>query len=154
MIPRDSDIVLCHNDTQANNILTSLEDNTHLLLIDFEYAGWNPRAMDLAIYFNETMLDNAYPLANGIKLYINNFITDKEQDFLISKYLTRYYNKYSDINKSEITIEMYLEKELPKLKDEVNKCLVLNNFFCAVWSLMMIKDEKLGDDKIYNYDYA
>ena len=34
--------------------------------------------MDLANYFNETMLDNAHPLENGIKLYLSNFISESE----------------------------------------------------------------------------
>ena len=37
------------------------EDNRKLMIIDYEYAGWNPMAMDLANYLNETMLDNSYP---------------------------------------------------------------------------------------------
>ena len=69
LIPTDSEIVLAHNDAQANNLLASLEDNTNLMLIDYEYTFWNPRAMDLANYFNETTLDNAYPLGNGMKYY-------------------------------------------------------------------------------------
>lgn len=71
-----------------------MEDNTHTILIDFEYAWWNPRAMDLANYFNETMLDNAYPLGNGIKYYLKNFINDNEQDFLMRKYLECYFNNF------------------------------------------------------------
>ena len=78
IIPRESEIVLAHNDAQENNILTSLSDNTHIILIDFEYTQWNPRAFDLANYFNETMLDNAYPLGNGIKYYLQNFINERE----------------------------------------------------------------------------
>lgn len=39
----------------------SMEDNSNLLIIDYEYAYWNPRAWDLANYFNETMIDNAHP---------------------------------------------------------------------------------------------
>lgn len=74
LIPRDSDVVLAHNDAQENNILASLYDLTKIIFIDFEYTAWNPRAMDLANYFNETMLDNAHPVGNGIKFYIENFI--------------------------------------------------------------------------------
>jgi thiamine kinase-like enzyme len=39
----------------------NFEDNSKLMIIDYEYSGWNPMAMDLANYFNETMLDNSYP---------------------------------------------------------------------------------------------
>jgi thiamine kinase-like enzyme len=42
-------------------------DNRQILLIDNEYAGWNPMAMDLAVYINETMIDNSYPEDNGVK---------------------------------------------------------------------------------------
>lgn len=40
LIPRDSPMVLAHNDSQENNILAHLEDNKKITLIDFEYAGW------------------------------------------------------------------------------------------------------------------
>lgn len=86
--------VLAHNDVQENNILASLEDNENIMIIDFEYTGWAPRAMDLANYFNETMLDNAYPMKNGIKLYLNNFINDAEQELVTRTYLDCYYDKY------------------------------------------------------------
>ena len=66
MIPSCSDdsifpIVLCHNDSQENNILINLTDNNEMMVIDHEYAGWNPMAYDLSNYFNETMLDNDCP---------------------------------------------------------------------------------------------
>ena len=67
LVPRDSEIVLAHNDAQENNILASLADATDVIFIDFEYTGWNPRGMDIANYFSETMLDNAHPLKKGIK---------------------------------------------------------------------------------------
>lgn len=58
--PKDCEIVLAHNDTQENNILSSLEDAENIMLIDLEYVGWQPRAFDLANYFNETVVDNSY----------------------------------------------------------------------------------------------
>ena len=50
----------------------NLRDNMNLMLIDYEYAGWNPMAMDLANYINETILENAFPLDNGINWYLDN----------------------------------------------------------------------------------
>lgn len=87
LVPRDSEIVLGHNDGQENNILTLLEDNSKLTLIDYEYGGWNPRAMDLANYLNECCLDNAYPKGVGIKEYMDNFPSKKEIKTLIRTYL-------------------------------------------------------------------
>ena len=52
--------VLCHNDLLSGNILLSndsalLQESSKegVTLIDFEYAGFNPRAYDLANHFNE-----------------------------------------------------------------------------------------------------
>jgi len=50
-----------------------LEDNTKITLIDYEYGGWNPMAMDIANYLNECAIDNAHPKDIGIKYYPNNF---------------------------------------------------------------------------------
>lgn len=70
MIPKDSQIVFNHNDVQANNILASLKDSTETIIIDYEYAGWGPRALDIANYFNETSMENNYPLKNGVWFYV------------------------------------------------------------------------------------
>lgn len=91
LVPRESETVLAHNDAQENNILASHYDATNVIFIDFEYTSWNPRAMDIANYFNETMLDNAHPVDNGIKCYLQNFIKESEQDFLFRRYLEHYY---------------------------------------------------------------
>jgi thiamine kinase-like enzyme len=56
----------------------SKSDNSDLLLIDLEYAGWNPMAMDLAVYMNETMIDNSHSEDNGVKVYKGNHMNDKE----------------------------------------------------------------------------
>jgi thiamine kinase-like enzyme len=52
-----------------------LTDNLELMLIDNEYAGWNPMAMDIAVYINETMIDNSHPHNNGVKEYMDNQMT-------------------------------------------------------------------------------
>jgi hypothetical protein len=53
--------------------------------------------MDIANYFSETMLDNAHPLKKGIKYYLQNFIKDHEQEFLIKHYLSHYYWNYKTL---------------------------------------------------------
>lgn len=152
IIPRESETVLAHNDAQENNILASLYDLCHTIFIDFEYTSWNPRAMDIANYFNETMLDNAHPLGNGIKCYIQNFINEREQEFLIRCYLQQYFRKYYT-NLTKVSEESFIENELPIIRAEVHKCLLLNNYFWGVWSMKMLKPEKLGDTNVWNFDY-
>ena len=46
------EIVFCHNDLLAGNIILS-PDETCVKLIDFEYAGWNWRSFELANHFVE-----------------------------------------------------------------------------------------------------
>ena len=77
---RQFPVVLCHNDAQENNILMNSLNNLELIIIDQEFAGWNPMAMDLANYLNETMIDNAYPFDNGIAVYPQNALSDAEID--------------------------------------------------------------------------
>jgi len=80
LVPRDGQIVLSHNDAQENNILASLADNEQIILIDYEYGGWNPMAIDLANYFNECTCDNAHPKGVGIKYYLSNFPSAAERE--------------------------------------------------------------------------
>ncbi len=120
LLNTDTQIVLAHHDAQENNILSSLEDSTKIILIDFEYVGWAPRAMDIANYCNETMLENAYPLKNGIKYYLQNFIKESELEFLVRQYLTRYFNLYFEGDKSNLDLKTYLSEEVPKLIQETH----------------------------------
>jgi thiamine kinase-like enzyme len=99
-----------------------LDDLTHVIFIDFEYTSWNPRAMDIANYFNETMLDNAHPVGTGIKWYLQNFINKEEQDKLMRIYLNQYFTTYSD-QKEKVEKNVFIEESMPKLRSEVNRCL-------------------------------
>jgi thiamine kinase-like enzyme len=68
LIDREGTIVLGHNDTQENNILIGNEDNEKMILIDFEYGGFNPITYDIANYLNETVCDN-----QSMRYYHSNF---------------------------------------------------------------------------------
>ena len=43
---------------------------------------------------------------------------------------------------------------MSQVRTEVNKCLQLNNYFWAVWSMRILKEEKLGDSTVFNFDFA
>lgn len=89
--------VLTHNDCHQNNILMSVLNNRNIIVIDNEYAGWNPMAMDLAVYINETMNDNSYPGKNGVQWYLDNIMGQEEMDILIKTYLEYYFDKYMPV---------------------------------------------------------
>ena len=72
----------------------NLTDNRNLMLIDYEYAGWNPMAMDLANYISETILENAYPYGTGINWYLDNIMQQFELESMIKTYMNKYFEKY------------------------------------------------------------
>jgi len=72
---------------------------------------------------------------------------------VITRYLCHYHKHYYYTGKDD-DLEAYVQRELPIVRDEVYKCLLLNNYFWAVWSLRMLKDEKLGDQNVFNFDFA
>ncbi|KAG0050954.1 hypothetical protein BGZ83_004247 [Gryganskiella cystojenkinii] len=52
-----SPLVFAHNDTQYGNILRTTDEDGELVVIDFEYAGYNTRAFDIANHFCEWTAD-------------------------------------------------------------------------------------------------
>jgi len=95
LVPNDGQIVLAHNDTQENNILKSFHDNQDIILIDYEYGGWNPLAMDLANYINECACDNAYPYGIGIKFYPANMPSREEREEIGRVYSETFFVEYA-----------------------------------------------------------
>lgn len=134
----------------------NVADNRKLLVIDYEYAGWNPMAMDLANYINETMLDNAYPLNNGIAWYLDNCMSDAEARAMTVVYMQRYYsNHMTDTVKAQYSsADDFVAKELEELMTEVYTCARLNNLFWGVWALALLSPEEYAQEGIFNYCFA
>ncbi|KAG0276177.1 hypothetical protein BGZ95_007883, partial [Linnemannia exigua] len=57
LISVHSPIVFAHNDAQYGNILKSLDEDGELVVIDFEYAGYNTRGFDIGNHFCEWTAD-------------------------------------------------------------------------------------------------
>lgn len=58
----------------------SIKNNRNMIIIDNEYAGWNPMAMDVGVYINETMNDNSFPGKNGVEWYTDNLMHGYEME--------------------------------------------------------------------------
>jgi thiamine kinase-like enzyme len=98
----------------------NLADNRNLMLIDYEYAGWNPMAMDLANYISETILENAYPLGNGINWYLDNVMQQPELESMIKTYMVKYFDTYmqeSIKQKYSNSSEEFLKQEYENLEE-------------------------------------
>ncbi|KAI9318192.1 kinase-like domain-containing protein [Dichotomocladium elegans] len=57
ILENTSPVVFGHNDLQYGNILKRKGTADELVLVDYEYAGYNPRAFDLANHFIEWTYD-------------------------------------------------------------------------------------------------
>ena len=96
MVPRDYQPVVAHNDGNINNALVTLKDNSKLILIDYEYCGWNPPAFDLAAFMTAMAVDQNCPYATGIKIYNENFPEEEdERDMIIKAYMREMFNYLS-----------------------------------------------------------
>jgi len=95
-----SNLVCSHNDIHAGNLL--LLDNAKVILIDFEYMNFNPRALDLGTYASEICCNYGYPVFPLFSHEEEYRLTDAEIEFLCSEYLKCYHAKYykGDANKA------------------------------------------------------
>lgn len=126
------------------------------MIIDYEYGGWNPMAMDLANYLNETMKDNAYPYENGITVYIDNCMPDHEVREMTVCYMKTYYQKHmtDKVKANYPDCETFIKMELEQLMDEVYDCALLNDMFWGVWAISLLSPEEYAKEGIFNYDFS
>ena len=99
-------------------------NNESLVLIDYEYAGWNPLAYDIANFCNECAVE----LAGRIHYYFDNFPTQEERMQFCKFYCEHWYENY---NKSIETFEQFWEEKWSKLEREIEVCILIN---CLFWT--------------------
>lgn len=146
LVPRESDqVVLAHNDAQENNILSSLSDNSKLYLIDYEYGMWNPKYYDVANYLNEFVCDNAHPCEPGVTYYPSNWPTEGE---IVA--LTREYWLCEQGSDAQWSLA---NPECSSAVQQVKALMVLNNYYWAVWAVMMLSEADETDPKVFNWAF-
>ena len=72
----------------------SFSNPNNLCLIDFEYASWSWRELDIANYVNETICDNNFPEGCGIGYIFENQMEIDEIEYLVKEYLKVLYDNY------------------------------------------------------------
>jgi thiamine kinase-like enzyme len=123
MLPRDSPVVFSHSDPSELNFLYNTAEN-RIYFVDFEFAGYSYRAMDMASWLNEAMSDyshDQYP-------FFSYNILDMPSDDIVAAYVRSYGEGK----------EMFIE---------LKRCLIAVHYLWALWSLASYK----GD--IGKYDY-
>ncbi|KAF9208633.1 hypothetical protein BGZ49_008201 [Haplosporangium sp. Z 27] len=80
-----SPLVFAHNDTQYGNILRTLDESEELVVIDFEYAGYNTRGFDIGNHFCEWTAD--YHSERPSVLHPDRYPTKAEQLNFLEAYM-------------------------------------------------------------------
>jgi thiamine kinase-like enzyme len=150
-------VAFSHNDCLELNWLMNTKDNRNLLLIDYEYGGWNPMAMDLAHYLNETMVDGAQHDGNKITLYEENMLTYDEVSSMARAYLSRYYRKYMPPQvKDELypLEDIYVFSTVPRFVNQIYNCALLNIAYWSLWAINLLTPESATELGIFNFDFV
>ena len=113
----------------------SFADPTKLQLIDFEYGIWNPEMYDLADFLIECISDNAH--VNGIAMFVCNWPTDEEIQSVV--------RRYCQLGGSSF--------DLASRVHEVHQCMVLYNFFFAMWTVLVLSEADERDRTAWHWDY-
>ncbi|KAK3847978.1 MAG: kinase-like domain-containing protein [Linnemannia gamsii] len=118
-----SPLVFAHNDTQYGNILKTTDDSGELVVIDFEYAGYNSRGFDIGNHFCEWTAD--YHSDTPSVLHPDQYPTKEEQlNFL----------------------EAYMEAEIAFMYKEVNKFALTSHIMWGLWGLIQASQSEIDFD--------
>ena len=132
---KNSLIVFCHNDLGLSNMVYN---GDCVKFIDFEYAGINYQAYDIANMFNEFAgLQPDYSLFPGKEYQLN----------WIRLYLSSFYLKVNKFHLKETNEKLMLtEEKIWQFYVEVNKFTLAAHLMWAVWSLLHAQNAKLSYD--------
>lgn len=125
--------------------MASLENNNTIYLIDYEYGWWNPRYYDLGNYLNEWVCDNAHPVYPGIFYYWSNWPTDEEIETITREYWTLYTGGQR--------VWSLAEKDCAEALEQTKASMILNNFYWAVWVILMLGEADETDPNAYHWSF-
>jgi thiamine kinase-like enzyme len=140
------DVVLTHQDCQSLNVLRELSptnvennnnDNNSFKLIDFEYAGWNPRAADIANTFCE------YCDMNNLRANFEaDFPSEQNQNVFLQAYVQRVQPSLA----AELSASCLWEPFLATARNEVGRFTLQSHLGWAIWSVVKSKEDSIDFD--------
>ena len=158
---QNSNLVFSHNDLHTGNIIR--DPNGSLVVIDFEYCGYNIPTYDIACLLFEYLVDYQISSPPFFKYSPEDKVNQEELDYILFYYLF-FYNldkklssgevwKY--LNNQNLARQVLLSKlsrdeikeELNKLRKEIKASLALSHFHWSLWSILMCKADNI------NFDY-
>ncbi|XP_060525462.1 ethanolamine kinase 2 [Cylas formicarius] len=123
----NNDVVFCHNDLLLGNIIWN-ESSNHVTFIDYEYAGFNYQAFDIANHFAE--------FAGVDEVDYSRYPSKTLQMDWLSTYLV------------EFTGNIPTKAELDSLYVIVNKFVLLTHLFWGIWGLIQAEHSYIDFDFI------
>lgn len=102
-----------------------MNDSNELVVIDFEYAGYNPRGFDIVNHFCEWMYD--YHSSNPATMHLHQYPTTQEQISFLSCYTD----------------------DVDSLLKEVQDWKMACHLFWALWGLIQASQSEIDFDYFY-----
>ncbi|KAL1923063.1 uncharacterized protein VTP21DRAFT_9439 [Calcarisporiella thermophila] len=134
-----SPIVFAHNDTQYGNILRLDSPPHELVIVDFEYAGYNFRGYDIGNHFCEWMAD--YHSEEPHILHLERYPNHEEQLNFLEAYLD------AELVASSRKLDAAARQDaLEKLADEANKWAVVSHLLWGLWGLVQAAQSEIDFD--------
>ncbi|KAG1149798.1 hypothetical protein G6F37_004528 [Rhizopus arrhizus] len=130
----NSPIVFAHNDSQYGNVL-QLEKTGELVIVDFEYAGYNARGYDIANHFCEWMYN--YHSDQPAVMNKDQYPTKEEQISFLTAYINTT-SKFSKQSKDCIDIK--------ELEREVDMYVMVSHLFWGLWGLFQANQSEIDFD--------
>ncbi|XP_053562683.1 ethanolamine kinase 2 [Bombina bombina] len=115
-----SPIVLCHNDLLCKNVIYNEADG-HVRFIDYEYAGYNYQAYDIANHFNEFA---------GVSEPDYQMFPNRQTQI---QWLRHYLSAYRRLMQEEGEVP---ESEVETLFVQVNQFVLASHLFWGLWALI------------------
>ncbi|XP_063811327.1 ethanolamine kinase 2 [Pseudophryne corroboree] len=115
-----SPIVLCHNDLLCKNVIYN-EEEGYVRFIDYEYAGYNYQAYDIANHFNEFA---------GVSEPDYRLFPDRQTQL---EWLRHYLGACKELKQEEKELQ---DKEVEDLFVQVNQFVLASHFFWGLWALI------------------
>ena len=130
VVPQDAEVVFCHNDLLAANIMMKECDDKsiQIQLIDFEYGGTNFAAFDIANHFNEY----AGGTEDGIPDYSLFPSKDAQSAFIKTYLLQREKFRNQNGSNDEIVID---DGTIDSWMEEVQAFVLANHLYWGLWAV-------------------
>lgn len=151
-------LVLSHNDLFYRNLIYGTDRSRHVL-IDFEYAGYNPFGMDVFQFINEFLIDYNIAEKPFFRLQLDQYPTPARCKELIRFFLFFHKNEalVADMPDSDEMIGFVRgtkefaaipEAEVRRIFDLFPYFGVITNIYWFYWGLYLFKVENIAFDYV------